>query len=447
MDFKGCDMFFMRKYTFMTMVLVGMVLLTCVFGSSAHGELKGGTAKVDITPPVGAWLSGYGSRNKPSEGILDPLYAKALVLDDGREKIAIVSADLLWVPLKITNEIRQKVQEKIGIPQQNIMICGTHTHFAPKIDRIAKDWPDAAAAEIDESYVQVFKKKIFDSIMLADRDIKEVKLGVGKGEMTEIVYNRRTKKPDGTVAMTFNLPPASKDLTFGPVDPELCLLRVDDSDGDLVAAVVNYACHPVSGDPIRDKFYYISADYPGYTAQVIEQAEGGNCIFLLGTAGNMNPIRLNRKHPRMQTGKALGGAALRHIQFTQPCSDVKISTLKQQVSLPLKKDLPPERLLSVGKDAETQNSEIQVLRIGDVYILGLPGEILVEIGLEIKAKAGIENLFVVSLANDIVGYVCPRAAYKEGGYEPDSGTNLAPGAGEIITERALMLIEQVKQGT
>lgn len=440
-------MFFMRKYTFMTMVLVGMILLTCVFSSSAHGELKGGTAKVDITPPVGAWLSGYGSRNKPSEGILDPLYAKALVLDDGHSKIAIVSADLLWVPLKITNEIRQKVQEKIGIPQENIMICGTHTHFAPKIDRIAKDWPDTAAAEIDESYVQVFEKKIFDSIMLADKDIKEIRLGVGKGEMTEIVYNRRTKKPDGTVAMTFNLPAASADLKFGPIDPELCMLRVDDSEGSLVAAVVNYACHPVSGDPIREKFYYISADYPGYAAGVIEQAEGGNCIFLLGTAGNMNPVRLNRKHPRMQTGKALGGAALRHIQFTQPCSDVKIRTLKQQVSLPLKKSLPPERLLSVGKDAETQNTEIQVLRIGEVYIVGLPGEVLVEIGLEIKAKAGIENLFVVSLANDAVGYVCPRAAYKEGGYEPGSGTNLAPGAGEIITESALMLIEQVKQGT
>jgi len=444
-------MFFMKKYAAGTMLLVGMILLICVFGSSAEGALKGGTAKVDITPPIGAWLSGYGSRNKPSEGILDPLYAKALILDDGQEKIAIVSADLLWVPLEMTNEIRWQVQEKIGIPQENIMICGTHTHFAPKIDRIAKDWPDAAAAQIDESYVQVLKKKIFDSIMLAERDIKQVNLGVGKGEMTEIVYNRRTKTPDGTVAMTFNLPPASPDLTFGPIDgpidPELCVLRVDDSDGALVAAVVNYACHPVSGDPMRDKFFYISADYPGYTAQVIEQAEGGNCIFLLGTAGNINPVRLNRPHPRMQTGKALGGAALRHIQFTQPCGDVSISALKRQVSLPIKKDLPPERLLSAGKDAETQNSEIQVLRIGDVYILGLPGEVLVEIGLEIKAKAGIENLFVVSLANDAVGYVCPRAAYKEGGYEPGSGTNLAPGAGEIVTERALKLIEQIKQGT
>jgi neutral ceramidase len=217
-------MSFTNKYAFMTIFLSGIVILGSVFSPCARGQLKGGTAKVDITPPIGVWLSGYGSRNKPSEGILDPLYAKSLVLDDGQSKIAIVSADLLWVPLKMTNEIRKQVQEKLGIPSQNVMICGTHTHFAPKIDRVAKNWPDAAAAQIDESYIQVLKKKIFDSIMLADKNSRQVSLSVGKGEISEIIYNRRTKKPDGTVTMTFNLPPASKDLTFGPVDPELCLL-------------------------------------------------------------------------------------------------------------------------------------------------------------------------------------------------------------------------------
>jgi neutral ceramidase len=437
---------FSRKYAAGTTLLVGMILLNGVFGSSAEGAIKGGTAKTDITPPVGAWLSGYGFRNKPSEDILDPLYAKALVLDDGQEEIAIVSADLLWVPLKATAEIRRKVKERTGIPQENIMICGTHTHFAPKIDRIAKDWPDSPASEIDESYVQVLKNKIVDSIFLAHKNIKEVKVGAAKGQMTEIVYNRRTRKPDGTVAMTFNLPPASPDLTFGPIDPELCVLRVEDAEGAMLAAVVNYACHPVSGDQNREKFYYISADYPGYTAQVVEQAEGGNCIFLLGTAGNINPVRLNRTHPRMQTGKALGGAALRRLQFVPTSDEVTLSGLKRPVTLPIKKDLPPERLLSIGKDKSTQNTEIQVLRIGDIYILGLPGEVLVEVGLEIKSRAGIENLFVVSLANDAVGYVCPRAAYKEGGYEPGAGTNLAPGAGEIVIEQALDILAQIKKG-
>ena len=94
-----------------------------------------------------------------------------------------------------------------------------------------------------------------------------------------------------------------------------------------------------------------------------------------------------------------------------------------------------------GKSADI---EIQVLKIGDIYILGLPGEVLVEIGLEIKKRAGLENLFVISLSNDAIGYVCHSEAYDEGGYEPTSGTNLAKGAGEIIIEEALNIINEIR---
>jgi hypothetical protein len=123
MEFKGCDMFPMKTDADVTTLLIGAILLTGVFGSAADGALKGGCAKVDITPPIGIWLSGYGSRDKPSDGISDKLYAKALVLDDGQNKIAIVSADLLCVPISITTEVRKNIQEKIGIPETNILIC------------------------------------------------------------------------------------------------------------------------------------------------------------------------------------------------------------------------------------------------------------------------------------------------------------------------------------
>jgi len=89
-------------------------------------------------------------------------------------------------------------------------------------------------------------------------------------------------------------------------------------------------------------------------------------------------------------------------------------------------------------------TEIQVLRIGDIYLLGMPGEILVEIGLEIKRKAGIDKLILISLANDAIGYVCPASAYDEGGYEPDSGTLLAKGSAEILVVEALDLLARTK---
>jgi hypothetical protein len=435
----------MRKYITLKAALLAAAILFIICGSASQAAIKGGCARVDITPRASVWLSGYGSRNKPSDGIVDKLYARALVLDDGQNKIAIVSADLLWVPLKITAEIRREVKEKIGIPEKNVLICATHTHFGPKIDRITKNWPDTPASEIDKSYVQTLKKKIADSILAANKNMRQVKLGAVKGEIPEIVYNRRTRKTDGAVAMTFRLPPADPNLIFGPIDPELCILRVEDMSGALTCAIVNYACHPVCGTPNREKFYSISADYPGYTTQVIEQMEGGICLFALGTAGNLNPVRIKRRNPRSQIGKALGGEVLRRIQFVATTGEVTLKAMKKLVTMPIKKDLSPDRIIDADKTKETLTTEIQVLRIGDIYILGLPGEVLVEIGLEIKTRAGIENLFIISLSNDACGYVCHRQAYKEGGYEPGSGTNLAEGAGEIITKEALNIINQMKQ--
>jgi len=436
----------MGKYiTLKATLFVVTVLFNSTVGLAGQSVLKAGCAKIDITPPVGVWLSGYGHRNKPSDDILDELYAKALVLDNGRNKIAIVSTDLLWVPLKITDEVRSRVKRKIGIPEKNVLICATHTHFGPKIDRITKNWPDAADSKIDTSYVRTLSKKITDSILMAYKNMKAAKVGAVKGRIPEVVYNRRTKKPDGLVQMTFNLPPADSSLTFGSIDPQVAILKVEDAGGALVAAIVNFACHPVSGDQDRKIFYSISADYPGYTAKVIEQTEGGICLFALGTAGNINPVRINRTNPRLQIGRALGAEVLRRIQFVSTSGEVALKGMKNSVTLPLKKTLPPDRVMDVDKKKKSLTTEIQILRIGDIYVLGLPGEVLVEIGLEIKSKAGIENLFIISLSNDAIGYVCPRGSYKEGGYEPGRGTNLAEGAGEIVTEEALKLLGAMKQ--
>jgi hypothetical protein len=427
-----------------TLLLFVILLSGRIFCPSCRAALKAGCAKVDITPPVGVWLSGYASRNKPSEGISDELYVKAMVLDDGQNKIAIVSADLLWFPLEITAEIRGTVKKKIGIPESNVLVCATHTHFGPKIDKIRKDWPDTPKSKVDKSYVEKLTKRIADSILTAAKDLKPAKLGVVKGEISEIVYNRRTKRPDGKVAMTFRLPPADPKLVFGPIDPQVGILRVEDTSGALVGTIVNYACHPVCGATDNQEFYSLSADYPGYTARVVEQMEGGICLFALGTSGNMNPVRIEGENHRSRIGKALGGEVLRRLQFVSASDDIALKALKKTVTLPLKKDLPPERISDVDKAKESLTTEIQVLRVGDIYILGLPGEVLVEVGLEIKKKAGIENLFIISLSNDACGYVCLSPAYDEGGYEPGWGTNLAKGAGEIVIKEALKLINQIK---
>jgi len=459
----------MRKsFTLNLAMLIFVILISDrIFCPAGQGALKGGCAKVNITPPVGVWLSGYGSRDRPSDGIVDELYAKALVLDGGSKTIAIVSADLLGVPLEITAQIRKRVKEKNGIPEKNVLVCGTHTHFGPKIFAKTKIGPEAPDNTVDKSYVQTLIKKMANSVFLAHKNMQEVRIGATKGEIPEIIYNRRPKSSGGSVKMAFSLSPEvvatrrivrgpeglvrvtftgrpeEPKLIFGPIDPEAWVLRVENTEGEIVGSIVNFACHAVSGSAYSDWFYSISADFPGHTMGVVEQAEGAICLFTSGTAGNMVPIKRGKK-PRLQIGKALAGEVLKRLQFVPTTGEVTLKTLKKEIDLPLKKTLSPDRIIDGDKTKKTLTTEIQVLKIGELYILGLPGEVLVEVGLEIKKRAGLENLFIIAHSNDAIGYVCHSQAYEEGGYEPGSGTNLAKGAGEIMIKQVLDLLNQIR---
>jgi hypothetical protein len=146
---------------------------------------------------------------------------------------------------------------------------------------------------------------------------------------------------------------------------------------------------------------------------------------------------------REQIGKAIAGEAIRRLQFVTTSGDVTLKAAKRQVVFPAKPPASQEAADS-GEKPEPIQTEIQVLKLGDIYILGLPGEVLVEVGLPIKKRAGIEKLFILTISNDAIGYVCHSAAYDEGGYEPDSATKLAKGAGEIMIEQALELLGQIK---
>lgn len=436
-----------------------------IFCHAAYAELKGGCARVNITPPLGIPL--IGSYGKPSDDVLDELYAKALVLDDGANTVAIVSTDLLYTPLEeIAGPVRKIITEKTGIPEQNILVCATHTHSGPEVFTRSKfgQAGDESPPAIDRSYLNTLVKKIAGSVLVAHKEMQEVKIGSAKGQAPEIVYNRRPRNNKGLVKMTFTVPPEVRatrkvvvdpggdvrttfilpddetEWKFGPVDPEVCVLRVENMDGEILASLVNFGCHPVTIYPYLSTA--VSADYPAYVTSVVEQAEGGLCLFTLGLAGDAVPFDRGVL-PCRQIGRAIGGEALRRLQFVTTTGDVTLGGLKKEIIFPAK--LPVAgKTPGDDKIPDPVTSEIQVLRLGDIYILGLPGEVLVEVGLEIKKRAGLEKLFIVTLSNDAIGYVCHSAAYDEGGYEPAGATNLAKGAGEIMIEQALELIGQIK---
>jgi hypothetical protein len=450
-------------------LLVSVIICICVLSTNAGAELRGGCSKVNITPPVGVWLSGYGSRDKPSEDIHDDLYARALVLDDGANAAAIISVDLLWVPPQITSEVRAMVKDQTGIAEQNVLISATHTHFGPRLYSRMKLGPQTPDNKVDADYVRTLVRKVVNTVFLAHKSMQDVTLGTARGQLPEIVYNRRTRLPDGKVKMSFSLPgeviatrkikqtpdgetqvifttpPEQPELSFGPIDPQTWVLRVDDPNGRIVGSLVNFACHAVSGSGYEDWFYSISADFPGVTTRTVEQTEGGICLFTPGTSGNIVPLKRGRE-ARFSIGKAIAGEAVRLLQFVPATDDVEIEAMTAEVKMPLREKLSPDRIMEADEDKKQLTTEFQVIRLGDVYILGLPGEVLVEIGLEIKKRADVEKLLIIALANDPIGYVCHSEAYDEGGYESASGTNLAKGAGEIMVKEALDLIGRIKSG-
>jgi len=441
--------------------LTFIVLLFC---SVSHAALTGGCSKVNITPPLGVTL--IGSYGKPSDTVMDDLYAKAMVLSDGRNTIAIVAADLLYTPLEeITDPVRTIVHEKLGIPRQNIMICATHTHSGPEVFTRSKLPPKSRVpvSELAQSYLQVLVRKMADSVLTAHQNMRDVRIGAAVGEVPEVLFNRRPVAKDGRVKTAFTLPPevaatrriettadgearvmftlqsGGSALEFGRVDPRVFVLRVEDAEGRIVGSLVDFGCHPVSIYPSFPTA--VSADYPAFVARVVEQAEGGVCLFMLGLAGNTVPIQRGAK-PREQIGKAIGAEAVRKLQFVATASDAALSGMCRQATFPLKK-APSDKIEATGAPSIT--TEIQVLRLGDIYILGLPGEVLIEVGMEIRRNAGIEKLLIATVANDTIGYVCHSRAYDEGGYEPESGASLAQGAGEIMVRESLALLGEIQR--
>lgn len=439
--------------------------------------IKAGVSVVNITPPIGFPMAGYSGRDRGCKTVDDELFAKALVLDDGETKLALVTTDLVGIPPDFAGEVKSIVGRKTDIPTENVIICASHTHFGPALRRL-NYLPEEAQEEFHESYVQNAARLIAGAIRVADGSLRDAKLGWGVGKAPELVFNRRTKRPDGKVVMSWRppKPEEAKELTFGPTDPDVGVIRIDDADGGPVATVINFACHPVCG---VDRLYAISADYPGYAMRTVEKVRGGTCMFSLGCAGNIVPME-REGDARRWIGTALGAEVLKVLEGVETDPDVRLKVVGRSLDLPLKPLPSPddvrreveetERMIAeaerkgapypeisalkgklqkakltllLAEEAKGERkvgTEISVLRIGTLKLVCLPGEVFVEIGLSIKEKQG--DTFVLSLCNDSLNYVPISSAYEEGGYEPET-TTLERGAGEMLLQETLKLLEEV----
>ena len=440
--------------------------------------LKAGASRVNITPFLGGPMAGYGARDRGSESIHDELYAKALVLDDGKTAVAMITTDLIGIDRDFAKNVRALVEERVGLPSDRVWLCGSHTHFGPSVSPGRTN--ESNVDPIDRAYADVLAAKLSTAVQLAHSRLRPARLGAGATRAEGISYNRRLIRHDGKVEMSLTLPPPYEGLKFGPVDPEVGLLKIDGADdGDTIASLVNFACHPVSS---TDRMYEFTADYPGYAMDLIESVEGGICLFALGCAGNIVPIQ-RRGRSKRQVGLSLGGSALNALQWIRTSGQVRIRAARKSIELPLRRFPATTRMEQQITDAEaalnsaverkapsreitecrealglarslpgwaerfgrrkTRTTEIQVFWLGDFPIIGLPGEVFVELGLRIKKALEAFPVLVVSLSNDSAGYIPIRRAYRQGGYESNVSA-FAPGCGEHLVREALDLAESIR---
>lgn len=438
------------------------------------GDLKIGAAAVKITPPIGIPMAGY-YFERGAVKIHDELYAKAMVIEKDSSKIAIVTCDLIGLPIDIVSEARALAEKLTGIDADHVMISATHAHTGPVIPKKdGRDSPTGKSAEILSMYISKLPALIAESIKQANDALKPAKISVGLGHEESISFNRRFFMTDGTVGWNPGKLNPKIIKPAGPIDPDVFVLYAETNDGKPVSTYVNFALHLDNTGGTE-----ISADLPYTLSSILGKIKGPEMVTLFGQgcSGNINHINVKSREPQssfaeaQRLGTVLSGEVIKTYTRMQPFDVNNISVKRKTVNLPLAEisadDLPNARetVAKYGKPGaapfldfvnsfkiiEVYNrkgkpidAEVQVFALGnELAIVSLPGEIFTELGTYIRSRSPFPNTIVVELANGSIGYVPDRKAFIEGNYEPIS-SRCAPGSGEILVENALELLNELK---
>ncbi|MGB2821006.1 MAG: hypothetical protein WBF17_08495 [Phycisphaerae bacterium] len=438
-------------------------------------DMLAGTAVVDITPPVGYRMSGY-FHERLSTGTTNPLQAKAIVLKQGDVRAAMVFCDIIGLSLDASSRARKAAAGKTGIPAENILVAATHSHTGPLyFGSLRKHFHDLAVAKHGSDpcekvdYAERLVGGIVEAIVKADAAVAPVKLAAGSAEQKGLSFNRRFHMKSGPVR--FNPGVLNPDIVrvAGPIDPEVGIVLIRGAaGGGARAAIVNFALHL---DTVGGTKY--AADYPFFVEQTLREQLGKDllCLFGTGTCGDINHIdvtkreRLKTDHIGCTLGGTVAAAAGKLKPVAGPClavrrrivnaplqrySDEQIARAREYIKktgtrqLSFLEQVEAYKILALQlRGGETIPLETQAFRLGgEVAIVGLPGEIFVDLGLAIKRASPFATTLVVELCNDAPGYIPTKKAFAEGSYETVN-SRIAPGGGEMLVEAAAALLKEL----
>lgn len=463
------------------------ILLTCT--ASKGGEIRVGTAAVKITPPLGTPMAGYyGARG--CQGVLDDLYAKAAVLDDGKTKVAMVVCDLLEIPLAVIAQTRKLATGATGIPGDNIMISVTHTHTGPAIVGVSLlDDLVTGGSKLSQEYTDALPAKIAQAVSQASAHLMPARLSFGHQVEPDMSFIRRFWLKDGSVGWNPGQRNPNIIRPIGTIDPEVNVLYAESRDakstpdGAPPAAtggrtpLLTYVNFPMHTDTTGGML--ISADYPATLARRLADYKGPEMmtLFANGSCGNINHLDVRSGVPQTnpqeakRLGTILSAAVLKaYMRLTDidggtlrvrremvplplaPFTDEELRTARAIVAkkgegYPFLEQVKAYRIADVAaRQGKPIQADIQVFALGrDIAWVALPGETFVELGMNIKAASPFRQTNIVGLANGTCNNYIPNcSAYAEGQYEPVSA-RCAAGSGELLVTAAIRSLNQLHE--
>ncbi|MBM3734144.1 MAG: hypothetical protein FJW39_00010 [Acidobacteria bacterium] len=416
-------------------------LLLLASASTSAAEFRASIVKIDITPSQPKWLMGYGARQ--STGVHDRIHHRILALDDGRTPFYLVSTDVCVFSPTVYDDLAARVQKETGIPPASLWWTVTHTHSAPEVGPpgiYAVLLKGRSDHPVDHEYTNEIIDKLVAGIKQARAQLAPARIAIGTG-IAFANINRRARDTEGRISLGLN--------PDGPADRQIGLIRVERPGGTPIALAANYAMH---GTVLGGRWMEISGDAQGIVADYVERKLGAPMLYINGAAGNIAPIYSVYNDPKSghlnQFNVLLGDRILAANKTLSGATDQvslwageKIVESPRKAGLGWPGDMPTYTRTDTAGRALVR-MPVRFARINDTVLWGGPVEMFCEIAMEVRARSPFTNTFFFGYTNGWLGYLPTKAAFAEGGYEP----NTSPFSDQVerdLTEAVVTYLEGI----
>jgi len=431
----------------------------------ATAELQAGAAKISIVPPFPTTMGGFFDRVAKFEGVSTPIHARAVIFDNGDNQVGVIAVDLVYVSRLLVDAARANIEEATGIPGENILISATHSHSGPSGFIGARFLGRKENPELSKFLV----KQITQAGIEAHKNLQAAAIGFANGHLDSLTRNRQQNNNE-------------------VIDPDVGVLKVQKKDSrETIATLANFTGHPVI---LGGNNLLVSCEFPGVASSTVDSLLGGVTIFTQGACGDVTMHRSGDPFDEVnRIGRIIGAEIVKTSEQIRVGENVALFSHFQDLQI-APRDIPTPEEAKANQayrkqayaDAEkqgkpdyilkdlrreinasnttasvanriadnpivlekAQESCLQVMQIGPLVLVGIPGEMFVEYALEMKTRVLQDvnhPMMLVGYANDYAGYIITPRADRTGGYEK-AISRVAPSAGRLMTETAMTIVRK-----